>query len=113
MLISVAFLAVFLIFGAIILYTLLTKKGRMMGIKMTTGAEEVKEVMSLPTTQFSPKLGVKITQEIKLYECVDKNQKYYMLETTHKSIGSLNRYYTKLTDDSLKQLGTVLTSPIK
>ncbi len=104
MTIDVLFFGVFILFAMYFIFSFFSKRGKLLSIKIIFGSAEVKEIATLPSTQFSTKLGITTTQDIKIYECSDGDQKFYVLETTNKNFGAIGRHYTKLTPETLKML---------
>ena len=95
------------LFVCLFIYSMWTKLGRKLMIEFITGAKVADEVIELPSTRIEPKLGIHLQQDLRLYSCVDDGVKFFVLENTQKTFGSMSRTYVKLTDEIIDSLGEV------
>jgi len=95
------------IFIILFVYYAFTKKGRINAVRMITSSKDVTMVGQLPPTEINT-LGVNTKQELKLYRCINKNEQFYVIENTQKSLGGMSRYYVKITPEIASQLVNLL-----
>jgi hypothetical protein len=94
---------------AFILYSLLTKKGKLFSVKMITGAKNIELVGELSDPQIvRSKLGLGFKQTLKVYKCSTDVENYYVLESTDSHGGGFNRHYIILKPDTIAQLESLL-----
>jgi hypothetical protein len=87
-----------------------SKQGRKMTIEFITGAKVADQVIELPSTRIEPKLGLYLQQDLRLYSCMEDGAKFFVLENTQKTFGSMSRTYVKLTDEIIDSLSQVRKS---
>lgn len=103
--ISFAILGLFII--GVFIYQMWSKKGQRQTIEMITGLKVVGDPIDLPSNDFSPKFGIRIHQELRVYCCTGADKNVFVLEITQKSLGGISRTFAMLSSESIDQLNNI------
>ncbi|MFZ2152557.1 MAG: hypothetical protein WAV41_00670 [Microgenomates group bacterium] len=85
-------------------YQMWSKKGRRQTIEMITGLKVVGEVAELPSNEFSPRFGLRVHQDLRLYKCKEGDNLVYILENTQRALGGISRNFIKLSSESIDRI---------
>lgn len=97
-----------LIIVGIFIYQMWSKKGQKQTIEMITGLKVVGDPIDLPSNEFSPRFGIRIRQDLRVYRCLESNKNVFILENTQKSMGGISRTFVKLSSEAVDQMSKLL-----
>ncbi len=103
---EIIFIVVWLVVFCYVFYSLFTRKGRNFQIKIRWNAEVVKDYGIINTDKmvFS---GLTNTQNLRLLKCKSKTGTFHVLEVSNSGIFSLQLFWIKLSNQTLKKIISV------
>ena len=104
----IIFFLLIIIFVILFIYLFFTKRGQNISVDLITGSKGSQVIGEIPETEFKTFLGIKIKQKLKIYKYNKDGKTIYILESTQSNLGSITRYWVKLTPEIISSIKSLL-----